>query len=60
MNWVTFSFFGTNWKLGTLIHLEIYGTPDWINSYIQSIIGILALLLVVFIHKKGFFKKFSS
>ena len=57
INWVAFSFFGTNWKLGALVNVEIAGMPQWIASYTQPIIGVIVLLLVVFLNKKGLFKK---
>lgn len=57
INWVAFSFFGTNWKLGALVNVEIAGMPQWIASYTQPIIGVIVLLLVVYLNKKGFFKK---
>lgn len=60
VNWIGFSFFGTNWKLGALVHTEIAGTPGWIATFIQSIIGMILLLFVVYLQKKGFFKKISS
>jgi membrane protease YdiL (CAAX protease family) len=60
VNWLGFSFFGTNWKLGALVHTEIFNAPDWVASFIQPIIGILLLFIIVYLHKKGIFKKFCS
>jgi membrane protease YdiL (CAAX protease family) len=60
INWIVFSFFGTNWKLGALANIEISGRPEWILNYIQTIIGILFLMGIVYSHKKGLFEKTAS
>lgn len=60
INWVSFSFFGTNWQLGALVHIEISGMPSWVASYTPSIIGVLCLLGIAYFRKKGGFKKLSS
>jgi membrane protease YdiL (CAAX protease family) len=60
MNWVAFSFFGSNWKLGTLIQIQRYDTPSWIANYTEPFIGLTCLLFIIFLHKKGFFKKYTA
>lgn len=60
INWFQFSFFGTNWKLGAIAHIEISDLPAWVASSTQPAVGLLALLLIVLLHKKGFFEKLCS
>lgn len=57
INWIAFSFFGTNWKLGALYNVQISGMPEWILLYIQPIIGALFLAAVIYSNKKGLFEK---
>jgi len=59
MNWVGFSFAGSNWKLGALVKFEFYDVPSWIVSFSSTILGLLLLLLVVYANKKGFFKRIA-
>ncbi|MBU2928762.1 CPBP family intramembrane glutamic endopeptidase [Winogradskyella psychrotolerans] len=56
-NWVGFSFFGTNWELGTLCNIAISDVANWIVEYVNVFIYITFLLLVLFLKKKGFFRK---
>lgn len=58
VNWVGFSFFGTNWKLGALYNIEIFDVPYWISEYSNVIIQLAFLVLVVYLKKKGVFKKY--
>lgn len=58
VNWVGFSFFGTNWKLGALYNIEISGVSNWIVEYSNVIIQLVFLFFVVFLNRKGFFKKY--
>jgi hypothetical protein len=60
INWVSFSFMGTvpNWKLGTLYTVEMSAVPSWVIDYANLPIQLGVLLLIVFLHKKGFFKKY--
>ncbi|MCH2225957.1 MAG: hypothetical protein MK066_14400, partial [Crocinitomicaceae bacterium] len=60
VNWVAFSFFGTNWQMGALYDIEMTGVPNWIVSYSHPIIGMIILIAVVFFHKMGLLKKLSS
>lgn len=60
VNWLGFSFFGTNWKLGALYTVEMSNVPEWIASYTQPIVGLIVLLIIVLLKKKGFFQKFSA
>ncbi|MCH2230562.1 MAG: CPBP family intramembrane metalloprotease [Crocinitomicaceae bacterium] len=56
INWVGFSFFGSNWKLGALVHIQMSNVPEWIVSYSQAFFGLIVLLIVVLMNKKGYFK----
>jgi membrane protease YdiL (CAAX protease family) len=60
VNWVGFSFMGTspNWKLGTLYNTEVSGIPSWIVNYSNVFIQLAFLLLILFLHKKGVFRKY--
>lgn len=58
VNWVGFSFFGTNWKMGVLYSIEISNVPTWIIDYSSSIIYLVFLLLLVYLNKIGFFRKY--
>jgi membrane protease YdiL (CAAX protease family) len=60
INWVSFSFMGTvpNWKLGTLYTVEMSQVPSWVINYANLPIQLGVLLLIVLLHKKGFFKKY--
>jgi membrane protease YdiL (CAAX protease family) len=58
VNWVGFSFFGTNWKLGAIYNIEISGVNNWIVEYSNVIIQLVFLLLVVYLKRKGFFKSY--
>lgn len=58
VNWVGFSFLGTNWKLGALYNIEILGVPHWIAEYSNVIIQLTFLALVVYLKKKGIFEKY--
>lgn len=58
VNWVEFSFFGTNWKLGAIYNIEIYNIPDWSYNYANVFIQLVFLLLIVYLNKKGFFNKY--
>jgi membrane protease YdiL (CAAX protease family) len=58
-NWVAFSFFGNNnWKLGGLYNTKIIGDQSWTNDCIYLIILFVILLLIVFLSKKGIFRKY--
>ncbi|MES2589298.1 MAG: type II CAAX endopeptidase family protein [Bacteroidota bacterium] len=57
VNWVEFSFFGTNWKLGAIYNIEIYNIPNWSYHYANVFILFGFLLLIIYLNKKGFFKK---
>lgn len=59
INWVSFSFMGTvqNWKLGTLYTVEMSPVPSWVIDYANLPIQFLFILLIVFLNKKGFFRK---
>ena len=57
-NWIGFSFFGTNWKLGALYNTTISGIPDWITEYTSTIIHLTFLVLIVYLFKRGFFRKY--
>jgi membrane protease YdiL (CAAX protease family) len=59
INWMAFSFSGANWKLGALVSVEIYDVPTWVYECATPALGLLLLLLIVYSHKKGFFKKLS-
>lgn len=58
VNWLECSFFGTNWKLGAIYTVEIYNIPDWSYHYANAFILSGFLLLIVYLNKKGFFKKY--
>ena len=58
VNWVGFSFFGTNWKLGAIYNIEISGVSRWIVDYSNVIIQLVFLALIVYLKQKGFFKKY--
>lgn len=57
VNWVGFSFFGTSWKLGAIYNIQIYNVSTWIVEYSNVIIQFTFLLLIIYLHKKGFFEK---
>lgn len=57
-NWIGFSFFGTNWKLGALFNTTISGIPDWIAEYTSTIIHLSFLLLIIYLYKRGVFRKY--
>ncbi len=59
LNWFGFSFGGsiTNWKLGAIMRIEIYDIPDSVYHLSGPIIDVALLLLVVHLHKSGFFQK---
>jgi len=58
VNWVGFSFFGTNWKLGAFYNIEMSGVPNWIVDYSNVVIQLGFLLLIVYLNKKEFFGKY--
>lgn len=58
VNWVGFSFFGTNWKLGALYTIEIYDVPYWITEYSNVFIQLIFLVFVVYLKKKGVFERY--
>jgi len=58
VNWVEFSFFGTNWKLGAIYNIEIYNIPDWSYNYANVFILFGFLLLIIYLNKKGFFNRY--
>ena len=58
VNWVGFSFFGTNWKLGAIYNIEIYNIPNWSYNYANVFILFCFLLLIIYLNKKGFFNKY--
>jgi membrane protease YdiL (CAAX protease family) len=58
VNWVGFSFFGTNWKLGAIFNIEISGVSNGIAEYSNVIIQLVFLLFVVYLKWKGFFEKY--
>jgi membrane protease YdiL (CAAX protease family) len=60
VNWVEFSFFGTNWKLGAIYNIELYNIPDWSYNYANVFILLGFLLLIIYLNKKGFFNKYFS
>ena len=57
VNWVGFSFFGTNWKLGAIYNIEISGVSKWIVEYSNVIIQLVFLLFIVNLKRKGFFER---
>jgi len=57
VNWVGFSFFGTNWKLGAIYNIEISGVSNWIVEYSNVIIQLVFLLFIVNLKRKGFFER---
>jgi membrane protease YdiL (CAAX protease family) len=60
VNWVEFSFFGTNWKLGAIYNIEIYNIPNWSYNYANAVILFGFLLMIIYLNKKGFFNKYFS
>uniref|UniRef100_UPI004049A40D lysostaphin resistance A-like protein n=1 Tax=Flavobacterium sp. TaxID=239 RepID=UPI004049A40D len=58
VNWVGFTFFGTNWKLGAIYNIEISNVPNWSYNYANVFIQFGFLLLIVYLNKNGFFKKY--
>ncbi len=60
VNWVNFTFFGTNWKVGGVYNIKISNFPSWIYDYTGIFIYILILILLMFLNKKGFFKKYFT
>lgn len=58
VNWLEFSFFGTNWKLGAIFNIEIYNVPNWSYHYANVFILFGFLLLIIYLNKKGFFNKY--
>jgi membrane protease YdiL (CAAX protease family) len=58
VNWVGFSFFGTNWKLGAIYNIEISGASNWIVEYSNVIIQLVFLLFIVNLKRKGFFERY--
>lgn len=58
VNWLEYSFFGTNWKLGAIFTTEISNIPDWSYDYANVFILSGFLVLIVYLNKKGFFKKY--
>ncbi|MBU3661241.1 MAG: CPBP family intramembrane metalloprotease [Flavobacteriales bacterium] len=59
-NWVNFTFFGTNWKMGALYNIEIADFPTWIYNYTDITIYSILLVLILLLNKKGFFNKHFS
>jgi len=57
VNWINFSFFGTNWKMGALYNIRISELTTWVYNYTDIIIYLIILALIVLLNKKGFFKK---
>ncbi len=57
VNWVNFTFFGTNWEIGGLYNIKISNFPSWIYDYTGIVIYAILIALIVFLNKKGFFKK---
>ena len=58
-NWVAYSFFGNNnWKLGGLYTTEITNVARWTSDYANVFILFGIVLFIVFLNKKGIFKKY--
>jgi membrane protease YdiL (CAAX protease family) len=60
VNWVGFSFFGTQWKLGALCHVEMSGVPTWISEWLGVVIQLLFLALVVWAERRGWFARHAA
>ncbi len=60
VNWVEFSFFGTNWKLGAIYNIEIFNIPDWSFHYGNVLILLGFLILIIYLNKKRFFKRYFA
>jgi membrane protease YdiL (CAAX protease family) len=60
VNWVGFSFFGTNWKLGAIYNVELHNVPNWSYNYANVFIQLMFLLLIIYMNKRGFFNKYFS
>ena len=46
INWTTYTFFGTSWKIGHVFETAISGVPQWINEYSSFVTYLLAIVLV--------------
>lgn len=58
VNWVSFTFFGTNWEMGALYNIRISGITTWVYDFTEVIISLLILALIVLLNKIGFFRKY--
>jgi len=58
INWINFSFFGINWKMGGLYNIKISNFPTWIYDYTGISIYLIILVLIVLLNKNGFFTKY--
>ena len=59
INWIGFTFMGIspNWKLGALYNTELSNVPNWIFNYANVFVQFTFIILIVFLNKKGFFRK---
>jgi len=61
VNWTTYTFFGTSWKIGHVFETTISGVPQWVNAYSPFAIYILAIAVVwVFSKTKLFHLAFPN
>lgn len=55
VNWVGFTFFGYNWKLGSIMNIQIIGGNPWIMEYANVVIQLLFLGIIILLKRKGYF-----
>lgn len=58
VNWINFTFFGTNWKIGGLYTIKISNFPTWIYDYTDIFIYLTIITLIIWLSRKGFFRKY--
>ena len=52
-NWFTFTFFGSNWKIGHVYETTISGAPQWIAEFSSSIAYFMAIGFVFTMSRLG-------
>ncbi len=56
VNWIGFTFFGYNWKLGAIANIEIIGGNPYIMEYAGALVQLIFLGVVLLMKRKGFFE----
>lgn len=56
VNWIGFTFFGYNWKLGAIANIEIIGGNPYIMEYAGAFVQLVFLGVVLLLKRNGYFE----